>query len=356
METSDIKYAYQISVGMPVWSVERYIKRCLLSILNQDFDDMEVLVINDCTPDKSIDIVKEIASSHPKGNLVKIINQPHNMGCWAARNRILEEAKGKYILLIDSDDYFTKGAIPALYKEAERTGVEITYGSISVVNEDGELIPDSGVQGIRQKDFVLKGQDKLASYANDNIHELKLHNFIWNNLIRTDFINKHQLKFRKTKFWDDVLFNADMQPLVESACFISAITYNYVIRDDSLSNYQSRDIINIEEIRQHLSNQQYLKFQSLSLKGKPYFETRMTKMMLNVFYTIIGIIRNQAKLSEEISKTEIRQAIQHPLSMKDIIRFKEYKGINSLFWLIGILPASMSYATIQTIGKIKKLI
>ena len=134
-----------------------------------------------------------------------------------------------------------------------------------------------------------------------------------------------------------------MQPLVESACFISAITYNYVIRDDSLSNYQSRDIINIEEIRQHLSNQQYLKFQSLSLKGKPYFETRMTKMMLNVFYTIIGIIRNQAKLSEEISKTEIRQAIQHPLSMKDIIRFKEYKGINSLFWLIGIMPASMSY-------------
>lgn len=356
METSGIKYACQISVGMPVWGVEKYIRRCLLSILDQDFDDMEVLVINDCTPDKSIDIVKEIASSHHKGNLVKIFNQPHNMGCWAARNRILEEAKGKYILLIDSDDYFSKGAIPALYKEAERTGAEITYGSISVVNEDGELIPDSSVQGIRQKDFVLKGKDKLASYANDNIHELKLHNFIWNNLIRTDFINKHQLKFRKTKFWDDVLFNADMQPFVESACFISAITYNYVIRDDSLSNYQSRDVINIEEIRQHLSNQQYLKLQSLSLKGKPYFETRMTKMMLNVFYTIIGIIRNQAKLSEEISKTEIRQAIQHPLSMKDIIRFKEYKKINCLFWLVGKMPPSMSYATIRTIGKIKKII
>ena len=97
METSDIKYACQISVGMPVWGVEKYIRRCLLSILDQDFDDMEVLVINDCTPDKSIDIVKEIASCHPKGNLLRIINQPHNMGCWAARNRVLEEAKGKYI-------------------------------------------------------------------------------------------------------------------------------------------------------------------------------------------------------------------------------------------------------------------
>lgn len=356
MEASDINNTCQISVGMPVWGVEKYIRRCLLSILDQEFDNMEVLVVNDCTPDKSIDIAKEIVSSHPKGNLIRIIEQSQNMGCWAARNRIIDEAKGKYILLIDSDDYFAEGAIPALYKEAERTGAEITYGSISVVNNKGELIPNSGVQGICQKDFVLIGKDKLASYANDNIHELKLHNFIWNNLIRSDFINKHQLKFRKTKFWDDVLFNADMQPLVESACFLSRVTYNYVIREDSLSSYQSRDHINMDEIKQHLSNQHYLKTQSLSLKGKPYYETRVTKMMLNMFYTIIGIIRNQAKLSEKINKAEIRQAIQHPLRIKEIIKFRKYKGINILFWTIGMMPDSISFATIQSIGKIKKLI
>ena len=137
METSNIRYACQISVGMPVWGVEKYIKRCLLSILGQDFEDMEVLVINDCTPDKSIDIVKEISSSHPKGNLVRIINQPHNMGCWAARNRILEEAKGKYILLIDSDDYFAEGAITTLFKKAEETHAEATYGSIFVAWSSG---------------------------------------------------------------------------------------------------------------------------------------------------------------------------------------------------------------------------
>lgn len=356
MEASDIKNTCQISVGMPVWGVEKYIRRCLLSILDQEFDDMEVLVVNDCTPDKSINIAKEVAASHPKGDIIRIIEQPQNMGCWAARNRILDEAKGKYILLIDSDDYFSEGAIPALYKEAERTGAEITYGSISVVNEKGEPIPNSGVQGISQKDFVLIGKDKLASYANDNIHELKLHNFIWNNLIRSDFINKHQLKFRNTKFWDDVLFNADMQPLVESACFLSRVTYNYVIREDSLSNYQSRDHINMNEIKQHLSNQQYLKTQSLSLKGKPYYETRVTKMMINMFYTIIGIIRNQAKLSEKINKAEIRQAMQHPLRIKEIIKFRKYKIINILFWTIGMMPVSMSFATIQSIGKIKKLI
>ena len=346
----------KISVGMPVWGVEKYIQKCLESVLNQDFDDIEILVVDDCGPDKSIEIAERIKKEHPKGNKIRIIHQPQNMGCWAARNRILDEAKGKYILLIDSDDFFAEGAISALYKQAEKTGAEITYGSIAVVDEEGNLIPNCGVQGILQQNMVLDGKDLLALYANDNIHVLKLHNFIWNSLIKTDFIKKHQLRFRKTKFWDDVLFNADMQPLVESAAFISDITYYYVIRDNSLSNYQSRRIIDISEIRQHIANQEYLKEQSLTLREKPYFETRVTKMMMNMFYTIIGVIRNQAKLSEKINKKEIRQAMHHPLKIKDIIEFKQYKRINLLFWAIGFLPPSLSFTAIQTIGRMKKLL
>ena len=356
METSDMKFACQISVGMPVWGVEKYIKRCLLSILNQDFDDMEVLVVNDCTPDRSIDIAKEIISSHPKGNLVRIINQPHNMGCWAARNRIIEEAKGKYILLIDSDDYFADGAITKLYRRAQETEAEATYGSVAVVDEDGKHIPNSGVDGINLSDIILKGPDQLASYANNNTHRLDLHNFIWNVLLRSDFINKHQLRFRKTKFWDDVLFNADMQPLVESAAFISDITYYYVIRPNSLSNFQTRDNININEIRQHIYNQAYLKKQSLSLKGKPYYETRVTKVVMAMFYTLTGVIRNKEKLSEPLPNRDIRDAIRHQLSFGEIIRFKQHKSINLMFWMVGILPPSLSVYMITIIGRAKKLI
>jgi glycosyltransferase involved in cell wall biosynthesis len=124
MEAFNLKYSCQICVGMPVWGVEKYIKRCLLSILDQDFDDMEVLVINDCTPDKSIDIVKGIAASHPNGVKIRIVEQPQNMGCWAARNKVLDEAIGKYILLIDSDDYFAEGAITKLYRRAEETNAD----------------------------------------------------------------------------------------------------------------------------------------------------------------------------------------------------------------------------------------
>lgn len=356
METSTVDYLYKVSVGMPVWGVEKYIARCLESVLNQDFDDMEVLVIDDCGPDKSIEIVTHIQQTHHKGSKIRIIHQPHNMGCWAARNRILDEAKGKYILLIDSDDYFAQDAISTLYEEAERTNAEATYGSVDVVDEKGNLIKNSGIDGILLPDKILKGIGELAFYANDNIHKRKLHTFIWNVLLKADFIERHHLRFRETKFWDDVLFVADIQPLIESATFISKITYHYVIRDNSLSNFQARSVIKIDEIRQHIKNHKYLIQQSTTLKGKPYYETRVTKMMLAMFYTLTGVLRNREKLSAPIENSEFRKAINHPISFVEILKFQHFKTINLTFWLIGNLPAPLSTKAISMIAKAKKLL
>lgn len=349
-------YKYQITVGMPVWGVEKYIKRSLLSILEQDFEDMEILVIDDCGTDKSIDIVTELAATHPKGNKIRIIRQPQNMGCWAARNKVLDEAQGKYIFLIDSDDYLFENAIPKLFQKAEETQVEATYGSVLPVDEDGNPIKESEVDGINLPDMILIGEDKLACFANDNTKKLRLNNFIWNIMLRSDFIKKHQFRFRKTKFWDDVLFNADMQPLVTSAAFISDLTYHYVIRDNSLSNYQKRDIIQAEEVRQHISNQKYLIAQCLTLVNKRYFEVRMTKMMQAMFYVITGALRNEKNLSEPIPYKEYRDAIRHPLSLTEIIKLKKYKTINFFFWLLGELSPSHSVAIIKMIGKSRRLI
>lgn len=349
-------YKYQITVGMPVWGVEKYIKRSLMSILEQDFENMEILVIDDCGTDKSIEIATELTHSHPKGHKIRIIRQPHNMGCWAARNRVLDEAQGKYIFLIDSDDYLFDNAIPKLYQKAEETQVEATYGSVLPVDEHGHPIENSGVDGINLPDMILKGEDQLASFANDNTKRLRLNNFIWNILIRSDFLKRHQLRFRKTKFWDDVLFNADMQPLIKSAAFISDITYYYVIRANSLSNFQTRDVIKIEEVRQHISNHTYLKQQCISLKGKPYFETRVTKVTLAMFYTLVGVIRNRKKLSKSITNDEIRDAMRHPLPLRDILKFRHHKSINMIFWLIGEMPPSISVQLITAIGKVKRLL
>lgn len=349
-------YKYQISVGMPVWGVEKYIRRSLLSILEQDFEDMEILVIDDCSPDKSIEIVAELANTHPKGNKIRIIHQLKNTGCWAARNRVLDEALGKYIFLIDSDDYLFDGAISKLYNIAEKNQVEATYGSVLPVDEYGCPIKNSGVDGILLPNLIIKGKDKLACFANDNTHKLRLHNFIWNIMMRSDFLKKHHLRFRQTKFWDDVLFNADMQPHIISAAFTSELTYHYVIRDNSLSNFQKRTIIQAAEVRQNICNHEYLKKQCLSLKDKDYFETRMTKMMRAMFYTITGSLRKERNLSETIPYQEYRDAMKHPLSLRDIQKFKQYRNLNYMFWILGELPPSVTVIIIKIIGRIRHLI
>ena len=108
-------YKLDISIGMPVYNVEKYIKRSILSVLNQSIEcNLEILVIDDCGTDHSIDIVRDLQQNHPRGKDIRIVRQPHNMGCWAARNRVLDEAQGKYIFLIDSDDYLFEKKIKLL--------------------------------------------------------------------------------------------------------------------------------------------------------------------------------------------------------------------------------------------------
>ena len=348
-------YQYNITIGMPVYGVEKYIRKCLTSVLNQTFNgNLEILVVDDLGPDSSMDIVREIQASHPKGNLIKILTQSHNMGCWAARNRILDEAQGEYLLLVDSDDYLSEDAIEKMYNAAETYKAEAVYGSVESVDEEGN--PANFSQGDMKLPFkTLLNKDELASYANQNLHAT-LYNFIWNVLLRMDFLKKHRLRFRETRFADDILFETDMQPLIERAVLLPDDTYYYVLRPGSLSNYQHRNIIKLEEIEQYIKIYSCIKNQVHELKNKPYYEIRCAKVMIYMFYIICGAIKNRDKITPYLSDTKICNAMKHPIRFDEIIRFKKYRFTNLTFWFIGSLPASLSVFALRMLGKHKKLL
>lgn len=344
-----------ISVGIPVFNVGKYIRKCILSILNQTFDgSFEIIVIDDQSPDNSIDIVRGLKGTHPNGNRIRILTQPYNMGCWAARNRILHEAKGKYIFLLDADDYIVPNTLETLYTYAEKYEAEAVYGSVVSVNEKGEHTTFS--QGDMKLPFkVLIGKDQLALFANQNTHPT-LYNFIWNVLLRNDFIKNNNLRFKETRFADDILFETDMQPLIERAVLLPDETYYYVLREGSLSNFQKRQHIDRTEIEQYIKVYTYIKNQVRELKDKPYFETRCVKVMKYMFFIICGAIHNHEKIQPELNKNMIRDAMKHPLELSELIKFKQYKAINIGFWLIGTLPPMLSVWIIKSIGKWKHLI
>ena len=348
-------YIYKVTVGMPVYGVEKYIRKCLLSVLNQTFqEDIEILVVDDLGPDKSIDIVREIKASHPKGERIRILTQPRNMGCWAARNRILDEAQGKYLLLVDSDDFLSEDAVEKMYDAAEKYQTEAVYGSVESVDEEGNSANFS--QGDMKLPFkTLLGPNELANYANQNLHAT-LYNFIWNVFLRMDFLKKHNLRFHETRFADDILFETDMQPLIERAVLLPDDTYYYVLRPGSLSNFQLRKEIKLAEIEQYIKIYSYIKNQVKELKSKSYYEVRCAKVMVYMFYIICGAIKNRDKITPRLTNKALRDAMIHPIGLWEIMRFKKYKIANLCFWFIGVLPPTVSVYLQILLGKHKHLL
>ena len=88
---------YEVTIGIPVFNVEKYIAQTIESVLNQSFESIEFLFCDDCGTDSSMDIVKHYQQTHPRGIDIHTVRQPHNKGLGEARNRMLREAKGKYI-------------------------------------------------------------------------------------------------------------------------------------------------------------------------------------------------------------------------------------------------------------------
>ena len=119
-----------VSVIVPVYNVEQYIKRCLKSILDQSKQDFEILCVDDCGQDQSISIIEQMQKEYPQK--IKILYGEQNMGLGAARDRGIKAASGKYIAFIDSDDYAAVDMFENLYKLATSSNVDIVISNYIV--------------------------------------------------------------------------------------------------------------------------------------------------------------------------------------------------------------------------------
>lgn len=125
----------QISIIIPVYNVAKYLPECLESILNQTFQDFEVICVNDGSKDNSLEILEEYGK---KDNRIKIITK-ENGGAGSARNKGLEFAEGKYIQFLDGDDYFEPQMLEKLYNLAKEYKAEISVCSSRKVDDEGNI-------------------------------------------------------------------------------------------------------------------------------------------------------------------------------------------------------------------------
>lgn len=329
-----------VTIGIPVYNAEIYIERCLNSVLNQTFSDYEVLLVDDCGTDNSIQKAIELAKNHENGSKVRIVYHEKNKGVAEARNTILDEASGKYLFFMDSDDRISNDAISLLFAKAESTHAETVWGSYVNVEFDTEKEFPS-VNGLgRYPDIELFGQDCLAAYGCQDIKE-HLQQSIWNILYCTDFIRNNHLRFKQHGSFDDGIFQAEMQPLVTRAVLMSNVTYYYYHRPNSLTHVVTRKGFSINEAINAMDAIDCHREICRSISSKPFFDCRVTKVLKEAYYISVGILKHRNEMDGEVSDSQIKMIMDSPASFNQILKFQRYRLINLLIYFFHLLPSSL---------------
>lgn len=189
-----------ISVIMPIYNVEPYLRECLDSILAQTFRDFEVLAVDDGSTDSSGAILDEYAA---KDSRVKPIHQA-NAGAAAARNNGMAQAQGKYLMFLDSDDFFEPDMLEKMYQKAEETNADIvscTFTQFDAMN--GE---ETGTIGFAPEILALQTPFSLKN----DLPDLPLDSFFcvpWIHLVKKIFLEKHHIAFQDLPRCNDVAFS-----------------------------------------------------------------------------------------------------------------------------------------------------
>ena len=130
---------YKVSIIVPVYGVEHYIERCARSLFEQTYQDLDFVFVNDCTPDRSIELLKEVVKVYPeREDSVKIISHEKNRGIAASRNTGLDHAIGEFVLFVDSDDWLAPGAIELLVNKQLENDADVVSGNRLIHYEDKE--------------------------------------------------------------------------------------------------------------------------------------------------------------------------------------------------------------------------
>lgn len=219
---------YTVSILVPVYGVEKYIERCARSIFEQTYHNLDIVFVDDCTPDKSIDILKRVLDDYPKRKAqTRIIRHEQNRGLSAARNTGMDAAKGDYIYFVDSDDYITSDCIEILMA-AMQTG---DWDMVTADYKDIDLVrtPETPVKVVLH-DAECYGEDVIRSFA------AKWHWNAWNKLFSADYLKHYHFRFIEGIYFEDVPFCFKVACTAHAIKVFGKATYNYVYRASSISN------------------------------------------------------------------------------------------------------------------------
>lgn len=228
-----------ISVIIPVYNVERYLRQAIDSILGQTYKPLEIILVDDGSPDNSGMICDEYAL---KNDNIRVIHK-QNEGLGMARNSGLDIATGEYVYFLDSDDYIDNDEIMKLYSAIKTNGVDVAITGFKSVDDDGNILKVR-----RYKEEVFRGDQarteflpRLIGSAPDKKDSLEM--AAAGSMYSLEVIREYNVRFvseRKLKN-EDMVFNIDFLQHANGGCTIDSAGQNYRNNPESLSHRYQED-------------------------------------------------------------------------------------------------------------------
>ena len=335
---------YDVTIGIPAFRVENYIRRTMESVLSQTYPNIEFLIIDDGSDDKTLEIVESIKDSHPRGYDIRILSHDSNLGVSETRNHIIDEAQGEYLYFVDSDDIIAPHTITLLMKQIKEKGAELAFGSY-------ERIEISGKKSLFQyPQSVFEDQDSFAKYVYRKYAGFQAS--ACNYPMSISLLRNNNLRFFKSDFWEDMVFTLDLATVAQRVVLLPDITYTYLCRENSLSN-SWHHMIEKKQIMQYFDAVNTLKSCNDIQKMKPYYPNRCYFALVSDMYIICNVLKKWDFIRPSFTSKELCENLIHPSALKEILSFRQMRIQNLLLYTIGRLPSSFSLFLVRCYAKLK---
>lgn len=296
----------KVSIIIPIYNVASYVEACLQSVFNQTYQNIEILLVDDCGTDDSMDIVTNLIKGYDGNFEIKVLHHPQNKGLSAARNTGIKAASGEYIYFLDSDDTIPHDGINNLAKKVfEHPNVSFVIGNIQTIGYKTYHYP------LLSKEYINNNNDIMADYL-----QFKWNVMACNKLINKKFFILHNLYFTEGIYHEDLDFSFKLAYYAKDMACCYDITYYYLIRQNSITTQKKLKNF-IDNL--HIINNN---FGLIDAKGDDQYNKRLISnyTIITIYNILIDIIKNKNRNISTQDKNElIKQA-------KNIL--ETYKGYN----------------------------
>lgn len=311
----------KISIIIPIYNSENFIKKCLDSLINQTYQNIEIICINDGSTDRSLNILK----TYQKKDKRIIIIDKKNAGVSAARNDGLKIATGNYVTFVDADDWLETNAIERLHSTLTNEKVDVVRGNyfINHTYNDSEKI-ETGKQYNLSNSKIYSNEKNFTELVVNRLLNGELPCFIWLLMIRKSLIKDITFK-ENIKYMEDVIFYNELINKIDSIYFLDEPLYHYFDNQTSCtraSEYYIRNMYNIIDVNNELNK--------IIKKGKFYSEDTIKLMNTTHIDLIMNYFYQVYKTNNQHKKSLIISEINKIINNKDIKNIIKNTNINNL--------------------------